>query len=106
MEIAFETRALRTLCEDSMEAENAYGRALANELRRSLAELRAADTMFDMPATFDMPTGKQSEFAVPLGATHNLMLRCGNRRPPRLPSGEIDWDSVDRIKVIGVTKND
>jgi hypothetical protein len=103
--ISFETRLLRTVCYDSAEALKAYGEAAAPALRRALADLRAANTMFDMAAIFDMPVGGDSEFSTPLGTTHRLVLRCSNRSPPLLPSGEIDWNAVDRIRVLDVIAN-
>lgn len=105
MEISFETRPLRTLCHNGVEAEKAYGEAVAAALRRVLADLRAANTMFDMATIFDLPSGMDSELSTPLALTHRLLLRCGNRKPPVLPSGEIDWHAVDRVKIIDVTTN-
>ena len=105
MVISFETRPLRTLCNDSAEALKAYGEAASAALRRVLADLRAANTMFDVAAILDLPTGPGSEFSTPLGATHRLILRCSNRKPPVLPSGEIDWNAVDRVRVLDVIAN-
>jgi len=97
---------LRTVCHDSTEAQKAYGDAVAAGLRRVLADLRAANTMFDMAAFFDLPQATASEFSMPIGSAHTLVLRCGNRSPPLTSSGEIDWNAVDRLRVLGVTKND
>jgi len=103
--ISFETRPLRTVCHDSAEALKAFGEAAAAALRHVLADLRAANTMFDVAAIFDLPTGVGNEFSTPLGATHRLVLRCSNRKPPALPSGEIDWNAVDRVRVLDVIAN-
>jgi len=103
--ISFETRLLRTVCRDSAEAQKYYGEAAAAVLRRILADLRAANSMFDVTALFDLPTGTDSEFSTSLGAAHRLVLSFGNRKPPLLPSGEVDWNAVDRIKVLNVIAN-
>ena len=105
MELSFETRLLRTVCRDSAEAQKAYGEPVAAALRRVLADLRAANTIFDMAAIFDLPTGTESQFSVPVGTTHRLVMRCGNRKPPLLPSGAIDWNAVDRVKIMEVSAN-
>ena len=103
--ISFETRPLRTVCHDSAEATKAYGANAAAALRRVLADLRAANTIFDVATLFDLPTGEDSEFFTPLGETHRLVLRC-SKKPPVLPSREIDWNAVDRILVLNVIAND
>jgi hypothetical protein len=103
--ISFETRALRTSCRDVAEANSLYGEEASAALRRVLADLRAADTMFDVVAFFDLPDGANTEFSAPLGTTHQLVLRCGEKQPPVLPSGEVDWAAVDRIRVVNVTAN-
>jgi hypothetical protein len=103
--ISFETRALRTVCRDSAEAQALYGDAAAAALRRVLADLRAANTMFDVAPFFDLPTGASSEFSTPLAATRHLVLRCGEKKPPLLPSGNVDWNSVDRVRVLDVIDN-
>jgi hypothetical protein len=100
--ISFETRPLRSACRDSAEAQTLYGEAAAAALRRVLADLRAADTMFDVAPFFDLPTGASAEFSAPLAAKHHIVLRCGERKPPLLPSGDVDWNAVDRIRVLDV----
>ena len=96
---------MRTACRDSAEASARYGDEASAALRRVLADLRAADSMFDVAAFFEPPTGANSEFSAPLGATHRLVLRCGERKPPLLPSGDVDWAAVDRVRVFDVTAN-
>jgi hypothetical protein len=93
------------VCYDGAEALKAYGEPAAAALRRVLADLRAANTMFDVAAIFEMPAGADNEFSTPLGDTHRLVLRCGNRKPPLLPTGETDWNAVDRVRVLDVNAN-
>jgi hypothetical protein len=104
--ISFETPALRTVCIDSGEARKLYGDDAAAALRRVLAELRAADTLFDIASLFDLPTGAEPEFETPLGSTHRLVLRCGSRKVPKLPAGNVDWNAMDRLRVVDVIAND
>ena len=103
--ISFEIRALRTACRDSEEAQKLYGEEVAAALRRVLADLRAANTLQDIAPIFDLPTGTAAEFSTALGATHRLALRCSNRNPPLLPSGNINWNAVDRVRVLDVIAN-
>ena len=103
--ISFETHPLRAACRDSAQADALYGKDASAALRRILADLRAADTMIDVEAFFELPAGVGSEFSAPLGATHRLVLRCSERRPPLLPSGNVDWAAVDRVRILDVAAN-
>lgn len=97
--------ALRTASRDSAEAQAFYGEVAAAALRRVLADLRAADTMFDVAVFFDLPTCASNKFSTPLAATHQLVFRRGEKRPPLLPTGNVDWNAVDRIRVLDVSAN-
>ena len=103
--ISFETLPLRTACRDTAEAAARYGEEASAALRRVIADLRAANTMFDLAPVFELPTGVSTEFSAPLGATHRLVLRCSEKKPPLLPSGDVDWAAVDRVRVLDVTAN-
>lgn len=105
MEISFETRQLRAICRDAAEAEASIGPLAAARLRQVLADLRAADALFDLADFIDLPAEGQNELVLTVEPTHRLVLRCGNRTPPRSPSGEIDWNAVDRLKVMEITAN-
>lgn len=61
--------------------------------------------MFDVAPFFELPAGANVEFLASLGATHQLVLRCGERKPPLLPSGDVDWAAVDRVRILEVTAN-
>jgi hypothetical protein len=61
--------------------------------------------MFDVAPFFDLPTGASNEFSTPLTKTHRLVLRCGEKKPPLLPSGSVDWNAVDRIRLLDVIAN-
>lgn len=80
------------------------GIAQAGTLRQVLADFRAADTLFDVAGIFDLPPGDASEFPVPLGPTHRIVLRCGNAKPAKLPEGGINWNLVDRLRVMEITQ--
>ena len=105
MVISFETQPLRTACINSGEADALYGEAAAAALRRVLADLRAANTVLDVATFFDLPTDASGEFSSPLATTHTLLLRCNKKKPPLLPSGEVDWNAVERIRILNVIAN-
>lgn len=104
--ISFETRALRDACREVATATALYGEPASAALRRVIADLRAADTMFDVRSLFELPSGASAEFSTQLGSSHRLVVRCSEKKPPLVPSGEVDWDAVDRIRVLSVLPND
>lgn len=82
------------------------GEDAAASLRQVLADLRAADALFDLADFIEFPAGEENLLVLPVEPTHRLVLRCGNRTPPRLPGGRIDWAAVDRLKVMEIAAND
>lgn len=77
MEISFETRQLRAICRNTADAETEIGPEAAASLRQVLADLRAADALFDLADFIDFPTEGKNELVLPVEPTHNLVLRCG-----------------------------
>ena len=99
LELAFETKFLRDLCEDHSLAEAKLGVAVARSLRRRLADLRAAKSVFDLP--FGVSTSK-AHCTIALAGATQLKLAPNHLKNPRLPSGEMDWTQVGRLKVIEI----
>ena len=87
------------------DAEALLGPEAAASLRQLLADLRAADALFDLADFIDFPAGQENELVLPVEPAHRLVLRCGNRTPPHLPDGRIDWSAVDRLKVMEIAPN-
>ena len=87
------------------DAEALLGAEAAASLRQVLADLRAADALFDLAGFIDLPAGEENELVLPVAPTHKIILRCGNRTPPRLPNGRVDWSAVDRLKVMEIAAN-
>ncbi len=50
MELAFETKSLREICESPIRAKRALGESVAEMLKRRLADLRAATCIGDLIA--------------------------------------------------------
>lgn len=101
MEIAFQTKALRTVCLNAEAMDELYGADGGALLRRCLADMRAVECLGDLPllALSLAPTGLGDEAAVDVGAGLTVVLKANHRRPPRLADGEIDWSAVNRILI-------
>jgi hypothetical protein len=102
VEIAFATRQLRALCEDHSKAVQELGQATADELKRRLADLRAAESLQDLVASPPAQCDDPMEMSVATGNIARLILRCNHARVPRCAEGAVDWTAVERIKIMRV----
>jgi hypothetical protein len=103
VELSFETLDLRNVCESEAKAKRKFGTAVANSLKRRIADLRAA------PSVKDLPVGKPN-----LGSgtyvfelTEGLVLRVipNHVRDPKLPTGDVNWAKVTHIKISAIEGN-
>jgi hypothetical protein len=103
LELAFETKALRDICENEAIAKSELGAKVAGALKRRLSDFRSVDTFDELPfatkikkrsnsVTFELPSGWQ------------LVVTGGHGDNPRLSSGRIDWTNVTRLKIIRIEK--
>ncbi len=108
LELAFETKSLRTLCENADEAKAKYGETIATVLRHRLADLRAASIIKDLivgqPRLLNGYV-MNDHMVVDLLDEYQLVF-CANHpnNPVILITGHIDWSRVKRIKILGIEK--
>ena len=106
MELAFDSKEVRRLCEDKSYAEAMLGPIVAESLRDRLADLLAVDHIFDLP--IGKPTAVQnsvsSGYQITLADQHYLLVGCNPVRPPKAADGSIDWNRVRKLLVIQVEK--
>lgn len=104
MEIAFDTKDLRTLCESERKARGKLGDEVVEQLQHRLADLGAAISLADLSAAdlgfrFDDATALCS---VDLAQGYEMKLAVNHRDVPRLSSGAVAWAKVERVKVIRI----
>jgi hypothetical protein len=101
LQLAFSSKELRGICESEDAAREQLGMAIANALKRRLADLRAAPTALDLPGI--EPTlveGREGNLmAVALSETIRLTFSVNHPKPPTLSTGEVDWSRVTRIQI-------
>jgi len=104
LELAFDTKKLRSLCENEAAAVRCLGDKVARKLRARLADLRALDCICDLPiygpAIFDRG---QESLQIPLGIGHALLLSANHSSNPLSESGNVDWRQVSRVKILEIT---
>jgi hypothetical protein len=100
--LAFDTKPLRDLCESAEIAENVLGAAVANALRRRLADLRAAESARDLVVGHPRPLREDSthEMVIDIDQDVQLVFRVNHPSPPMTSDGAVDWARVNRVKIL------
>jgi hypothetical protein len=106
LNLAFASKALRSLCEDKSIAERKLGVASAGRLIRRLADLRAADSLADILAggLVQYLWPETSELSFGLNGSR-LVLRVNHHVVPVDDLGDIDWKRVTRVKIVRIEDN-
>lgn len=101
MELAFESKELRAVCEQGAAAKEELGEEMANDLRRRLADLRAATAVGDLLAGNPkvVESDGMSYLVVELCQDYEIVLKANHPENPVTDTGQLDWAKVSRIKV-------
>jgi hypothetical protein len=102
MDIAFQSRAFRDLCEDEPRLSARFGKEAASQIIARMADLRATDTMQELvTAGLCVPlqggriaSNISAGLRILLGPNH---LQRRDASPPLLP-----WSQVTRVKVLAI----
>jgi hypothetical protein len=106
LELAFATKALRTLCENEAAATHELGTERANGLKRRLADLRAAENAGELVAGRPrQASDSNNRLKIDISDTSCLVLSSNHATIPRLDSGGVDWPNVTRVKVLRIEAN-
>ena len=104
MELAFESRGLRSICEQQSIAKGELGEDVAEALKHRLADLRAAtsirELMVGKPRT--MTVGHMDYLVIDICEGSQMVLKANHPENPLTDDGELDWERVSRIKVIHI----
>ncbi|TBY02086.1 hypothetical protein [Rhizobium laguerreae] len=105
MELAFEDEQLRAMCTTRGRALAVHGPEIAQELKKRLADIRAAETASDLlVGTRFVGDGECEAIHVSLGGGFELILVANHVQNPRKGSGKIAWDKVARVKVSQISR--
>ena len=100
MQLAFESVSLRSICENEDLAITALGATIAGTLKRRLADLVAARSIYELPAGNPRPKQDEPEcWVIDLAENIYLFLQANHPRNPLTEGGNIDWGRVTRVKV-------
>lgn len=106
MDIAFEDKRIRLLCDSNRAAVKAIGKEAAELLKHRLADIEAAVTISDLLLGSPRIIGEPPDPKVILGLCdgYRLTFKANHGRLPLLPSGMLDWSRVSRVKIVSIEK--
>lgn len=104
LEVAFQTKELRSTCESPARARRELGEDAASTLRRYLADLEAVETvaeLTEMGLEFENYGSKVGLIRFGLSEGRHLYCEANHQHLPM--NGEsVDWAKVSRLKVIHI----
>jgi hypothetical protein len=100
LELAFETKSLRDICESEERATIELGEAVGEALRHRLADLVAATSTKDV--LVGRPRRVDDYMVIDLGTTQRLVFKANHVENPKTESNDIDWNRVSRIKLLRI----
>jgi hypothetical protein len=106
MELSFRTKALRDTCASGAMLNRKFGPALAEAIRRVLADLRAASSIQEVAPGDVAIDASGNGVTVKIGARHCLRLEPNHMPVPADGSGRVDWTLVSRVKLMGIEASD
>lgn len=104
MEVAFDTKQLRDLCESQKNAERRMNISAAEALRSCFADIMAAANVdeFRLVRPTSSLRGDGAMIDIPLADGYRLRFCQNHIECPKLANGSISWSTVTRVKIMGV----
>ena len=100
LQLSFESERLRSICENEDLAKADLGGSIAGTLKRRLADLLAAKSIYELPAGNPRPNQDDPKCQIiDLAETSYLFLQPNHPKNPLTEGGDIDWGRVTRVKV-------
>ena len=105
LELSFETRHVRDLCEKSTAAISSFDETVASRLRARISDLGAASSVRDIVAGNPRANPAcDNEMIIDLANSHQIVLCANHAQNPEVSDGGIDWSSVYRIKILRISQ--
>lgn len=93
------------MCADTAVAAGFIGNQAAYELKKRVADLRAATSMADLIIFLPQAATNPHEVKISLSDLANLVFTPNHNKLPLDNHGQIVWQDVYRIKIIGVSND-
>lgn len=108
MEIAFQTKSLRDVCESDEKLKRQFGDRVGETIKGRLADLRAATSIRDVVAGSPREITRDGKPAMilDLDCGRAMTFRPNHLRMPLRADGSVDWAAVYRIKILSIENAD
>ena len=108
LELSFETKLLRQLCEKEVKAKMKFGEIQAGKLKRRLADLHASENVNDLIVGNPriLAGSDNQQYILDIDSEISLIFCANHITNPLSESGQIDWSKVSRIKIMEIMNND
>ena len=102
MELDFQDKGLKVLCEKRYTAEKKLGMTCARKLRNRLSDLAAATRVTELVAGHPHPLkgDRAGQFALDLEGGRRLVFEPDHESCPRREDNAIDWSRVTRVRIV------
>ena len=104
MEIAFETRKLRSICESEAIALREMGPNISETLKHRLADIRAASSIADLVVGNARFWGDGEAQRCVIDLIDGCHITCKANHPdnPLTDSETLDWERISRLKIVEI----
>ncbi len=102
LELGFESKELRDMCESEAEAKRQLGDTVAEMLKHRLADLDAARSPRDLVAGRPRLSQDGRTMVVELSEGHRLVFTANHPGYPTTSTGDVDWARVSRIRILRI----
>ena len=107
MDIHFATRRFEKTCNNARAMDRTYGPKRAKQLRKRLAQLRAAEVLADMrrlpgARCHALKGDRKGKLSVDLDGPYRLIFVPADEVPPAEPDSVLDWDRVTAVVLIEI----
>jgi proteic killer suppression protein len=102
LELAFETKELRDICENEAEAKREFGDAVAEVLKHRLADLDAAISPRDLIVGNPRLGPGIHAMTVDLSEGYRLVFTPNHPHNPTTAAGSTDWEKVSRVRILKI----
>jgi hypothetical protein len=103
LELAFDSRALRTICESESAAKRHLGTKVAETLKHRLGDVRAATSIDEVivgdPRLLDAAS---EQMVIDLCDGYQIVFSANHPKKPVSETGDLDWAKVSRVKILRI----
>jgi hypothetical protein len=107
LQLAFESKSLRSICESEGQAQIELHKAVAETLKHRLADLRSATSVKDLlvgrPTVLPEPVGRT--MGIDLCEGYRLIFAANHASNPMNSDNFVDWNRVTRVKILRIEKD-